>query len=70
MSLEPDPQAAEQAAEVPLQPPARLLLVDDEPGLRTAVQAYLEDEGFQVTTAVDGEDGWAKAQELLPDLVI
>jgi len=23
-----------------------------------------------VTTAVDGEDGWAKAQELLPDLVI
>ena len=24
----------------------------------------MEDEGFQVTTAVDGEDGWAKAQEL------
>ena len=66
MSLEPETQAAEASP----QPPARLLLVDDEPGLRTAVQAYLEDEGFQVTTAVDGEDGWAKAQDLLPDVVI
>jgi len=47
-----------------------LLLVDDEPGLRTAVQAYLEDEGFDVTTAVDGEEGFSKAQQLLPDLVI
>ena len=51
-------------------PPVRLLLVDDEPGLRTAVSAYLDDEGFQVTTANDGEEGWQKAQDLLPDVVI
>ncbi|MFZ9463869.1 MAG: response regulator transcription factor, partial [Vulcanococcus sp.] len=78
MSLDPaaDPSAADPSAadQVPADPqpplPVRLLLVDDEPGLRTAVQAYLEDEGFAVTTAVDGEDGWSKAQELIPDVVI
>ncbi|MFM8525178.1 MAG: response regulator transcription factor [Cyanobacteriota bacterium] len=62
---------AEHGGEAPAAPaPVRLLLVDDEPGLRTAVRAYLEDEGFQVTTANDGEEGWEKAQQLLPDVVI
>ena len=47
-----------------------ILLIDDEPGLRNAVRTFLEDEGFIVTIAVDGEDGWEKAQQFLPDLVI
>jgi DNA-binding NarL/FixJ family response regulator len=71
---EPGPEiGAEPGAEAAAgQPPApaRLLLVDDEPGLRAAVTAYLEDEGFAVTTANDGEEGWQKAQDLLPDVVI
>ncbi|MFN9871644.1 MAG: response regulator transcription factor [Cyanobacteriota bacterium] len=62
-------EAALEAAEAP-KPPVRLLLVDDEPGLRTAVKAYLEDEGFVVITANDGEEGWTTAQELIPDVVI
>jgi DNA-binding NarL/FixJ family response regulator len=75
MSQDVTSTAAEEpagSAAEPLAPPAppRLLLVDDEPGLRNAVQAYLEAEGFAVTTASDGDQGWAAAQELLPDLVI
>lgn len=48
----------------------QLLLVDDEPGLREAVQAYLEDSGFQVQTASNAKDGWDWLQRSQPDLVI
>lgn len=47
-----------------------LLLVDDEPGLREAVQAYLEDSGFTVATASNAQEGWEKLQQSAPDLVI
>jgi DNA-binding NarL/FixJ family response regulator len=50
--------------------PAQLLLVDDEPGLREAVQAYLEDSGFAVEVASNAQEGLALAQQKLPDLVI
>ena len=66
---DPDITPAAAAEEAP-KPPARLLLVDDEPGLRTAVKAYLEDVGFAVTTANDGEEGWTTAQTMVPDVVI
>jgi len=49
---------------------SRILLVDDEPGLRTAVKTFLEDEGFEIFIAVDGDDGWEKAQTIFPDLII
>ena len=49
---------------------SQILLVDDEPGIRNAVKTFLEDEGFEVTVAVDGEDGWDKAQQFYPDLII
>ncbi|MBD1826571.1 response regulator transcription factor [Microcoleus vaginatus GB1-A2] len=49
---------------------ARLLLVDDEPGLREAVQAYLEDSDFAVEVASNARDGWEVLQQTNPDLVI
>ncbi len=49
---------------------ARLLLVDDEPGLREAVQAYLEDSDFMVDVASNARDGWQLLQQNQPDLVI
>ncbi|OLP15630.1 DNA-binding response regulator [Leptolyngbya sp. 'hensonii'] len=48
----------------------QLLLVDDEPGLREAVQAYLEDSGFTVRAASNAHDGWELMQQSTPDLVI
>lgn len=48
----------------------RVLLVDDEPGLREAVQAYLEDSGFSVNVASNAQEGWQTLQQTLPDLVI
>jgi len=34
----------------------RVLVVDDEPGVATTLQAYMEDEGMQVETAVSAEE--------------
>lgn len=48
----------------------QVLLVDDEPGLREAVQAYLEDSGFTVHVASNATQGWELLQQVSPDLLI
>ncbi|GAB4380848.1 MAG: response regulator transcription factor [Elainellaceae cyanobacterium] len=48
----------------------QLLLVDDEPGLREAVRAYLEEEDFTVHVAANAREGWDLLQQVSPDLVI
>jgi len=52
------------------QPDRRVLVVDDEPHLLHAVQLYLEDEGFTVLTAADGQEALRKVREQLPDAVV
>lgn len=65
----PIPENEPQGEEIPEVSP-RLLLVDDEPGLREAVQAYLEDSNFIVDVAENAKLGWELLQQNLPDLVI
>jgi two-component system KDP operon response regulator KdpE len=48
----------------------RILIVDDEPGLRELVRINLEHEGFAVLQAENGVQGLAMIQEEQPDLVI
>lgn len=48
---------------------ARILIVDDEPEIRSFVRLYLERDGYQVTEASNGEEGLALARQG-PDLVI
>ncbi len=51
--------------------PAKLLLVDDEPGVRESVQAYLEYSGdFKVQVASNANEGWELLQKETPDLII
>ena len=48
----------------------RILFVDDEPGTVMAVQKRLELAGFDVLTAMDGEEALIKARNLRPDLIV
>lgn len=48
----------------------QILLVDDEAGLREAVQTYLEDSGFTVEVASNAPEGWEKLQVTTPDVLI
>ena len=48
----------------------RILVVEDEPGVRLAVKDELEFEGFQVQLAEDGATGLAAVLESPPDLIV
>ena len=47
----------------------RILVVDDEPDVRSFLAACLEDAGFKVETAVDGVDALEKIDACEPDLM-
>jgi CheY-like chemotaxis protein len=47
-----------------------ILVIDDDAFSRAAVQVLLEDEGYQVSCAVNGRDGLAIFRRLRPDLVV
>lgn len=47
----------------------KVLIVDDDPALVTYLKALLEDNGYQVATAADGEEGLEKTKSEQPDLI-
>ncbi|MFI5117369.1 MAG: response regulator [Terriglobales bacterium] len=48
----------------------KILVVDDEPDVVAYVERFLEDHGFDVISASDGKQGFAKAKAELPDLIV
>ena len=50
--------------------PPKILVVDDEPTIRTILASYLEREGYDVVTAGDGDAAVTAAAELCPDLIL
>lgn len=49
---------------------ARILVVDDEAHILHVLSLKLRNAGYEVTTAVDGEEAFELAVQELPDLVI
>ena len=50
--------------------PTRILVVDDDPTNVEVLRVRLSAQGYEVVTAIDGEDGLQRARELEPDLVL
>lgn len=48
----------------------RVLIVDDEPNIVTALEFLLEKRGYEVTVAVNGEEALAQVETFKPDLVL
>ncbi len=50
--------------------PARILVVDDTPENLEIMTMRLQRYGYDIVTAVDGEDALKKVKALLPDLIL
>jgi two-component system response regulator ResD len=48
----------------------RILVVDDEPMVREVLSRYLANDGFEVSTAADGEEALRRFGSTAPDLVL
>ena len=48
----------------------KILVVDDEKDLRELIKTNLEDAGYEVFTAGDGEEGFKVAEKVVPNLII
>ena len=48
----------------------KILVIDDEPSIINLVSAYLKPEGYEVSTAADGNAGLKAAHAFKPDLII
>ncbi|MCK6613852.1 MAG: response regulator [Ignavibacteriaceae bacterium] len=48
----------------------KILVIDDDSGIREGICQILETEGFMVESAPDGQSGLAKALSLQPDIIL
>jgi two-component system chemotaxis response regulator CheY len=50
--------------------PKRVLVVDDDANTRRFLTVALEENGYEAITAEDGDDGYKKIEESIPDLIL
>jgi len=53
-----------------MQKQTKILVIDDDPDLQTAVRKVLESKSYEVTAALDGDEGLRKVVGERPDLII
>ena len=51
-------------------PDVRVLVVDDEPGIRATVAAMLEIEGYEVAEAMNGAEALVAVEQDPPDVIL
>ncbi|MHB8136294.1 MAG: response regulator transcription factor [Anaerolineaceae bacterium] len=49
---------------------AKILIIDDEPSIHTVITAYLKAEGYEFSSAMDGQTGLQTARTFKPDVII
>jgi two-component system, OmpR family, alkaline phosphatase synthesis response regulator PhoP len=50
--------------------PQKILIVDDEPNIVLSLEFLMEQSGFQVAIARDGEDALQQMESFKPDLIL
>ncbi len=48
----------------------KILIVDDEKGVSELLEAYLENDGYEVIVAFDGKNALAEVQQKKPDIIL
>lgn len=48
----------------------KILIIDDEPGVRQLISDFLRPKGYEMLTAEDGMDGLQKAMRFIPNLIL
>lgn len=49
---------------------AKILIVDDEPGIRALIQGILEDEGYRCLQAANSQEAYSHVEKHTPDLIV
>ncbi|HEV2125130.1 MAG TPA: response regulator [Chloroflexota bacterium] len=63
---------ADQQGSIAIDPitPTRVLVVEDNPGLRNVVGLVLQKEGYEVLTALNGAEALERVREWRPDVIL
>lgn len=48
----------------------KILVIDDDPFFKKAISSAVDPSAYEVSFAVDGEDGLKKVEESVPDIIL